>query len=241
MVFRTSDQPAGAHRHDTAGVWVVIAAFNEASIIGEVISELLALGYRVVVVDDGSTDHTADRARKGGAVALRHAINRGQGAALQSGIHYALGRGARVLVTFDADGQHAATDVARLVAPVLQGDADAALGSRFLQHAAAVPFGRRLLLRAAVLFTRLTSGAHLTDAHNGMRALSRGAAERLDLQLDRMAHATEIVDQLLAHDQRIVEVPVQVSYTSYSRGKGQRGTAAAKIAGQYLLSKLIGR
>jgi glycosyltransferase involved in cell wall biosynthesis len=190
-----------------------------------------------VVVDDGSPDHTAQRARDAGADIVRHAINRGQGAALQSGLRYALRRGARIVVTFDADGQHSAADIPRLVRPIAEGTADIVLGSRFLEHAASVPAARRLLLRLAVAFTGVMSGVRLTDAHNGLRALSRRAAEKIDLQLDRMAHASEIIDQLARTALPLVEVSVAVQYTAYSLEKGQRAGNAARIVWDYLLNK----
>jgi glycosyltransferase involved in cell wall biosynthesis len=221
------------------GVWVVIAAYNEGAVIADVVRPLVDSGYHIVVVDDGSRDATADCARAAGAAVLRHAINRGQGAALQSGFQYALGRGAQILVTFDADGQHSASDVRRLIRPITDGSADVVLGSRFLEHASAVPVARRALLRLAVVFTGVMSGIRLTDAHNGMRALSRRAAGQLDLQLDRMAHASEIIDQVVRTGLPILEVPVSVRYTPYSLGKGQRAGAAARIAWDYLLNKLF--
>jgi polyprenyl-phospho-N-acetylgalactosaminyl synthase len=223
------------------GIYVVIAAYNESGVAGNVVRELRNSGYAAVLVDDGSSDDTALQAGWAGAIVLRHAVNRGQGAALQSGIRYALDLGAQIVVTFDADGQHCVTDLPRLVAPVISGTADVVLGSRFLENAGDVPMTRRILLRAAVLLTSLTSGVKLTDAHNGMRAFSRAAAATLDLQLDRMAHASEIIDQLVRGKWRVVEVPVRIRYTSYSRAKGQRATDAAKVAGEYFFSKLIGR
>src|SRR5436190_10198979 len=153
-------------------VFVVVPAFNEGEAIGAVLDELRPYDVRVVVVDDCSTDATADAARKGGAVVLRHAINRGQGAAIQTGIAYALRRGAEVIVTFDSDGQHDAGDLAALVAPIRDGRADVVLGSRFLEPRSAVPPTRRALLKLAILFTRATSGLRVTDAHNGLRAFS---------------------------------------------------------------------
>jgi glycosyltransferase involved in cell wall biosynthesis len=220
-------------------LWIVIAAYNEGDVIGDVVRPLVTDGYDVVVVDDGSRDATAARAREAGAFTLRHAVNRGQGAALQSGVRFALAHGACILVTFDADGQHSADDVPRLVRPIIDGTADVVLGSRFLEHGAAVPFARRALLRLAVVFTGLMSGVRLTDAHNGMRALSRRAAEQLDLQLDRMAHASEIIDQVVRTGLPLVEVPVAVRYTPYSLQKGQRAGNAAGIAWDYLLNKLF--
>jgi glycosyltransferase involved in cell wall biosynthesis len=219
-------------------VWIVIAAYNEGAVIGDVVAPLVAGGYGVVVVDDGSRDDTAARARAAGAHVMRHAINRGQGAALQSGLRYALARGARVLVTFDADGQHSADDIPRLILPITNQTADIVLGSRFLEHAASVPRARRVLLRLAVVFTGVMSGVRLSDAHNGLRAMSRRAAEQVDLQLDRMAHASEIIDQLVRTGLPLAEISVTVRYTPYSLEKGQRAGNAARIVWDYLLNKL---
>jgi glycosyltransferase involved in cell wall biosynthesis len=218
-------------------VIAVIAAYNEARAIEAVIRDLAPHVTEIVVVDDGSADGTAQAARRAGAVVLRHPINRGQGAALQSGIALALARGAGIVVTFDADGQHRGADVGRLVDPVLRGVADVALGSRFLGSSSSVPPLRRLLLKGAVLFTRLTTGLSLTDAHNGLRALSRKAAETIRIKQDRMAHASEIVSEIARHELRFVEVPITVLYTDYSRGKGQSALGAFRI----LLDLLVGK
>jgi glycosyltransferase involved in cell wall biosynthesis len=221
-----------------AGVWVVVAAYNESQMIAGVVRSLADCGYAVVVVDDGSRDETSARARDAGARVLRHPINRGQGAALQTGLRFALRKGASILVTFDADGQHSAEDIPKLTAPIAGGTADIVLGSRFLEHAADVPAARRLLLRGAVAFTGMMSGVRLTDAHNGLRAMSRRAAEKVDLHLDRMAHASEIIDQLVKTGFPLVEVSVTVRYTPYSLEKGQRAGNAVRIVWDYLLNRL---
>lgn len=222
---------------DPRGVWIVIAAYNEGGVIGGVVRPLVAAGYQVVVVDDGSPDATSARARDAGAAVLRHAVNRGQGAALQTGLRYALVHGATIVVTFDADGQHVAEDVPRIVKPIAGGAADIVLGSRFLEHAGDVPPLRRLLLRLAVIFTGVMSGVRLTDTHNGLRAMSARAAAQIDLHLDRMAHASEIIDQLVRTRLPVTEVPVTVRYTAYSVDKGQRAGNAAGIVWDYLTSK----
>ena len=166
-------------------------------------------------------------------------MNRGQGAALQTGLDYSLRAGARYVVTFDADGQHSGADVPALLAPILAGRCDVVLGSRFLGDPGSIPFVRRQLLRAAVLFTRLTTGLAISDTHNGLRALSRRAASRIHLTLDRMAHASELLDQVRAAGLRYAEVPVHVCYTRYSRAKGQGHLGAVKILADYLLNRLL--
>lgn len=224
-------------RSSNDGICIVVAAYNEWRSIGDVVASLITDYPRVIVVDDGSFDDTGSIARLEGATVLRHLLNRGQGAALQTGIRAALKTGAAYIVTFDADGQHEVADIARLLAPLQSGQCDVSLGSRFLGTVAEIPWLRRLTLRAAVFFTRLVTGLPLTDAHNGMRAFTSSAAEMIDLRQDRMAHASEILDQLASLRLRIREVPVTVRYTAYSMDKGQRSGAAFRILFDYMIGK----
>ena len=202
--------------------WVVIAAYNEATVIEKVVAELVRLDYRVVVVDDGSRDATPSLAAQAGATVVQHPINLGQGAALQTGIDFALGENAEFIVTFDADGQHMAGDIAVLLNALATHDADFALGSRFLDDTSTVPPARRLLLRAATWFTRLTTGLRVTDTHNGLRAMTRKGASKIRLRQNRMAHASEILHQIARSGLRYVEAPSTIAYTDYSLAKGQR-------------------
>ncbi|HEX9163443.1 MAG TPA: glycosyltransferase family 2 protein [Thermoanaerobaculia bacterium] len=223
----------------TARVFIVIPAYNEQSAVFDVVSAVRAEYPDVVVVDDGSRDHTADEARRGGAAVLRHVINRGQGAALQTGLEYALRNGADVVVTFDADGQHRIEDVHRLVSALEQNDVDVAIGSRFLELKSNVPLFRRMMLWLATRFMRLTSGVALTDAHNGLRAFTRRGASKIQLTIDGMAHASEIVDQIYENRLRYAEVPVVVRYSEYSMRKGQSSLAAFRIAFDYLMKRIF--
>lgn len=233
-------QPGGRSRQEVAaGVFVVIAAYNEEPCIGQVIAEVRASFPNVVVVDDGSRDDTCGAARRSAAFVLRHPINRGQGAALQTGIEFALSRGAQYIVTFDADGQHRAEDVPALLEPIVRGACEVTLGSRFLGRASGMPRSRLVLLRMAVLFTRLFNGVRLTDAHNGLRAFSRRAAEHIHLTLDGMAHASEIIDQIRQSRMPFKEVPVEIRYTDHSLAKGQSSRNAIRIAIHYLLGKVL--
>src|SRR5207302_8419601 len=196
-------------------IWVVIAAYDEAKVIARVVGDVARRGYHVVVVDDGSSDDTAGRAFAA-SVVVRHPVNLGQGAALQTGIDCALQNGADIVVTFDADGQHRAADIERLATALRAARADFALGSRFLGHTIALPHARRLLLRAATVFTQLTTGLRLTDTHNGLRAMTRRGAGMIRLRQNRMAHASEILAQIAASGLPYVEVPVRIEYTAYS-------------------------
>lgn len=220
------------------GSWVIVAAFNEQDRIGGVLAGLLPIVPNVVVVDDGSRDGTADLVRATSAWLIRHPVNFGQGAALQTGLAFALSKGATHLVTFDADGQHVPSDVARLLNALGEHRADFALGSRFLGQADGIPASRRILLWLAIQFTRLLSGVRLSDAHNGLRAMTRRGAQQIHLTFNRMEHASELIDQIVKSGLRFVEVPVHIRYTADSLRKGQRASAAIGQGVRLLLDRL---
>jgi glycosyltransferase involved in cell wall biosynthesis len=212
--------------------WVVIAAFNEGKVIREVVGEVVSAGWQVVVVDDGSRDDTAAAARMAGATVVRHGINLGQGAALQTGVDYAIRRrGARYIVTFDADGQHRCEDIPLLI-DALE-DADIALGSRFLGGVEGASQRRVALLRTATVVSNKLSGMKLSDAHCGLRAFRASAAEHLRITQERMAHASELLRKIKTSGLRVVEVPVTVRYTEHSMSKGQGGIQAVRILFDY--------
>ena len=219
-------------------LWVVIPAFNEGPVIGQVVMAVRALCPNVIVVDDGSGDDTGATALEAGATVLRHPINLGQGAALQTGIRYALSRGAGSIVTFDADNQHRPEDIKVLLDTQVKTGADIVLGSRFLGHAENIPLLRRMLLRLAIIYTHMTSGVKLTDTHNGLRLLTRRAAERIRIRQDRMAHASEIISQIGALGLTVVEAPVTIVYSEYSLRKGQQLGNALNILLELCVARL---
>jgi glycosyltransferase involved in cell wall biosynthesis len=219
-------------------VRVVIAAYNEARVIERVIADVRHCGFSAVLVDDGSSDSTAEVAERAGAVVVRHPVNLGQGAALQTGIEFALRKGADVIVTFDADGQHRAADIAGLVDALARHGVDYALGSRFLGGAIDLPPVRRRLLKAATWFTRITSGLSVTDTHNGLRAMTRRGASAIRLRQNRMAHASEFLYQIAAGELKYVEVPVRIEYSAYSLAKGQKLGDALSILVDLLARRL---
>ena len=219
---------------------VVIPMYDEGTVIADVVRDVLRRFDKVVCVDDGSRDDCAEAARLAGATVVRHPVNLGQGAAIETGIRQAL-RDPEVthVVTFDADGQHDVDDAAAMVAVAVERGVQVVLGSRFLgEGTATVPAARRVLLRAATRFSRATTGLRLTDAHNGLRVLRRDAAGGLAIRMHGMSHASEILGRIAAQGWTYVEHPVTVAYTDYSRAKGQRAYNALNIAFDVTVSRL---
>lgn len=221
-----------------SNTWIVVAAYNESRVIRGVITELVKQWPNVAVVDDGSSDETAAEAEAAGALVIRHPINLGQGAALATGIQYCIEANAEYIVTFDADGQHHVEDIARLVARASEPDVDIVIGSRFLGETRDMPRRRRLVLKAAVLFTRITTGLKVTDAHNGLRCFTAQAAKQIRITQNRMAHASEILEEVAHHGLRVAELPVTITYTEYSLAKGQKLTNSINILLELLLGRL---
>lgn len=221
-------------------VWLVVPLYNEAAVIADVVGQALAVFPKVVCVDDGSRDSSAALAEAAGAAVVRHPVNLGQGAALQTGFEYALGDPAmRYVVTYDADGQHQISDVEVMLDRIRRGDVHVVFGSRFLDERTGASAGKRLVLRAAVAYTNLTTGTRLTDAHNGLRVLHRDVVQKLDITQNRMAHASEIVAQVgsMRFDGAKVayaEEPVHILYTDYSKAKGQSLWNAVNILAELI-------
>ena len=204
-------------------VWIVVPAYNEEKNIAETVRGLLALGYsNIAVVDDGSLDETAARAQQAGASILKHVLNRGQGAALQTGHEHVIRRGAEVIVDFDADGQFNPEDIFEAIKKLQSENLDVVFGSRFLGSGSKVPFSKKyFILPLAKLINRFFTGVKLTDAHNGFRVFTRGGLQKIQITQDKMAHNTEIIAQTKKNRLRFAEVPVRVHYSEY--GQGWRG------------------
>ena len=221
-------------------IYIVIAAYNEKGSIARVIDDLHKHGYKnIIVVDDGSKDNTTQIAERKKVMVLQHILNRGQGAALKTGIDYAVQQGADIIITFDADGQHQAKEIKNLIKPVTSGKAEIALGSRFIDHKSDMPLSRVILLKGSVLVQRLFYGLKLTDAHNGFRAFSRKAAQKIEITADRMDHASQIINEIARKKISYKEVPVTILYTKYSMEKGVGSfSQAIKVLWKMILDKL---
>jgi polyprenyl-phospho-N-acetylgalactosaminyl synthase len=222
-----------------ADVYVIIPVYNEAPVIKSVIDEVLKKFQNVVSVDDGSNDGSVNEIIKTKALLVRHPINLGQGAALQTGIDSALrDNQAEYFVTFDADGQHQINDVERMLGILKQEKLDIVLGSRFLGQAQNMSVIKKIVLKAAVKFTNATSGLKLTDAHNGIRVFNRKVAEKLKIESPDMAHASEIIEKISQYNFKYKEVPVTITYSEYSRSKGQSIFNAVNIGLDVLFDKI---
>jgi polyprenyl-phospho-N-acetylgalactosaminyl synthase len=203
--------------------WIIVPAYNEAKVIGDVIADLRQTFDHVVCVDDGSRDDTSDIALAAGAHVVRHPVNLGQGAAIQTGVEYARSQpGAAVFVTFDADGQHRVKDVLTMIDRLSKGDVDIVIGTRFAGSTVShTPPLKRLILRTAVALSPSSHRLGLTDAHNGLRVFDKTVADHLNLTMNGMSHASEFVKLIDENGWRVVEEPVEILYTEYSLSKGQ--------------------
>tara|TARA_Y100000310_G_C20662350_1_gene805462 strand:+ start:306 stop:983 length:678 start_codon:yes stop_codon:yes gene_type:complete len=217
-------------------VFVVIPAYNEERRIRKVLKSLAPYNYKVIVVDDGSSDNTISVVEKFKSVLLLvNKKNQGQGASLRKGINRALKEGADIIINFDADGQHRASEISKFVKPILRGEVDVVLGSRFLRKNE-LPLSRKILLKGSIFVERFFLGVKLSDAHNGFRAFSRSAARKIKIRENRMAHASEIVKEIGRLGLKYKEIPVNIKYNQDVVNKGSGSYLTAVKVGLRILS-----
>jgi len=222
-------------------IFILIPTYNEGEIILNTIEPLIEMGYTVVVIDDCSTDRTAEILKGAPIIYLKHFINLGQGAALQTGLAYSVANNAKYAITFDADGQHNYKEIPSLLAPVIEGKQDITLGTRFKrkEDIAQIPKVRKIILKIAVIVNGVFTGLWLTDAHNGFRAMNAHAMAKIKLKENRMAHASEILTQIKQNKLRYDEIPVKIVYTDYSKMKGQSSLNSINILIDLLLKNIF--
>ena len=241
-------------------IFVVVPAYNEEQSIGRVIRGLLCgtdypdfavaqnrgssiprergIGTQIVIVDDGSTDKTGEVALREGAVVIVHEVNRGQGAALQTGNEYALSRGATAVVHFDADGQLNPEDVKKALVFMAENNLDVVLGSRVLDQRTKMPWLKRYLIMPVSRWINFVfTGVKLSDVHNGFRVLNKKALENIIITQDGMAHNSEIVAQMKKHNLKFAEFPVEVVYKEFGQGVG----GGFKILADLLVNLFVGK
>ncbi|WP_040356728.1 glycosyltransferase family 2 protein [Corynebacterium capitovis] len=203
--------------------WLVIPCYNEGPVIQEVIANARKTFPNIVAVNDGSKDDSAEAIRAGGAHLVNHPVNLGQGAAIQTGVEYARAQpGARYFVTFDADGQHQVKDVVAMLKRLREEALDIVVGTRFQgQENSQVPWIKRVVLKTVVFLSPRTRRLGLSDAHNGLRVFNKKVADEMNIRMNGMSHASEIVTMIDQNGWRVAEEPVDILYTEYSMSKGQ--------------------
>lgn len=219
---------------------MIIPCYNEASVVRNTVTEVLELGYNVVVVDDCSRDNSKKELQGLKLYYLRHRANMGQGAALQTGIEFAKKKGAKYFVTFDADGQHDSKDIAGMAEVLLNRNSDIVFGSRFLPGSQTnISGARSFVLNVARYVNFMVSGILLSDAYNGLRIFNAKAAGLLKITENKMAHATEI--QMLVAKNKLAysEFPNNIQYNDYTKQKGLRNIDGLKIVFEILLFKIF--
>jgi len=197
----------------------VIPAYNEAESILMVIAKVTPLVDEIIIIDDCSSDKTFQLAKTTKAVVLRHPINRGQGAALQTGDEYALNNGADIIVHFDADDQFKAAEITDLIAPIIAGQADAVFGSRFL-GSANFPFVKRAIIMPIARLINGFFGIKLSDPQSGFRALNKETLKKIKIENRGMAHCSEILYKTIKSGARVIEVPITVTYHEFGQSFG---------------------
>lgn len=225
---------------DNKSIFVIIPCYNEASVVRKTVTEVLEKGYSVVVVDDCSKDGSKKQLSGLPIYYLRHRVNMGQGAALQTGIDFARRKGAKYFVTFDADGQHDSNDIPGMIEFLEKEKVDVVFGSRFLPGSKTnVSRSRSFALNFGRYINFLVSGIMLSDSFNGFRIFSQTAAEKIKLTENRMAHPVEFLMLTAANKLKYSEYAVAIHYSEYSKGKGLKNKDGIKILFEIILYKIF--
>ncbi|MET3944914.1 glycosyltransferase family 2 protein [Corynebacterium ureicelerivorans] len=221
--------------------WLIVPCYNEGTVIFDVLTHARETFPNIVAVNDGSRDDSAAQIRAAGAHLVNHPVNLGQGAAIQTGVEYARSQpGARYFVTFDADGQHQVKDVVRMVERLRAEPVDIIVGTRFAgQDNSQVPWIKRVVLKTVVLLSPRTKKLGLSDAHNGLRAFNRKVADEMNIRMNGMSHASEIVAMIDNNGWRVDEEPVDILYTEYSMSKGQSLINGVNILADGLVARRL--
>ncbi len=221
--------------------WLIVPCFNEGTVIFDVLTAARQTFPNIVAVNDGSKDDSAAKIRAAGAHLVNHPVNLGQGAAIQTGVEYARAQpGAKHFVTFDADGQHQVKDVVRMVQRLRDEPLDIIVGTRFAgQDNSQVPWIKRVVLKTVVMLSPRTKKLGLSDAHNGLRVFNRRVADEMNIRMNGMSHASEIVKMIDQNGWRVAEEPVDILYTEYSMSKGQSLINGVNILADGLVARRL--
>ena len=193
---------------------VGIPAFNEEKNIAPIITKLTNIADKIIVCDDGSTDLTSKISEKLGALVIKHEKNMGYGAAIRSIFLKAKDLNGEILVTFDADGQHRVQDIQNVTNPIINGESEIVIGSRFLdENEKDVPSYRKIGIKVITKITNATIKEKLTDSQSGFRAYSKKVINELNPSELGMGISTEILIKASSKNFRISEVPIKITYS----------------------------
>jgi glycosyltransferase involved in cell wall biosynthesis len=195
----------------------LIPAYNEERFIGSIVLSVAEYVNHVIVIDDGSKDRTVEIARRAGATVIEHKINQGKAKAVNTGFTYARQINAAAVVMLDGDGQHSATDVPTVLAPIYNQSADIVVGSRFMSIKSDIPTYRQVGQHGLTLVTNLASGVRISDSQSGFRAFSSKALENLSFSQEGFSIESEMQFQIREHNLKVVEVPINVSYAEQAK------------------------
>jgi glycosyltransferase involved in cell wall biosynthesis len=184
----------------------IIPAYNEEKTIAQVMREVLPYSDEVLVIDDGSKDRTREIAAAEGAIVVPNVINRGLGVTIRRGYQAALQRGADIVVQIDADGQYTASDIPKLIAPIVNNQADMVIASRFRGGIESMPFGNRLGNQVGTLITSFVAGKRISDAQSGYRAMRRELLEEI-IPMSKKTYVQEMIIRSVKEGWRVREVP----------------------------------
>lgn len=222
-------------------ILIILPAYNEAEVIGKVILDIQNEGYlNICLIDDGSTDHTNEIAQECNIKILTHPLNRGAGAAIQTGIEYAKNTEFQYAILIDSDGQHLPGDIVKLYKKMQESNADIIIGNRFSATDNSVPRKRLVYNQIANIFTNIFCKNKYEDTQSGFRLLSRRAIERLELKNRGFGFCSEMIIESEKLDLQIAETPIRVLYTKYSMNKGQNLRVGVRTARSILWRVFFG-
>lgn len=205
-------------------LFVIIPAYNEEKVLGDVLDSLTLYFQNIVIVNDGSTDGTKEVIESSSAILINHAQNLGAGAAIRTGLQFVSNHPqCTAALTFDADGQHQVEDAIAFATEISKCNEDIIFGSRFLEKSNPknMPTIKKIVLKTACYITNYLTRTSLTDTHNGMKAIKQGGLKKLELNLDSFAFDSEIIYQVSKKKLSYKELPTNTIYTKYSKNKGQ--------------------
>ena len=221
-----------------SNIYLIVPFYNEGNILIKVIKELQKYFTNIICIDDGS-DKKFKIKKKLGIHLIQHPINLGQGAALQTGITFALEKKAKIIVTYDADGQHSCKDVLGMIKLLKKNKLDIVQGSRFLKKNSKIPFVRKLILKIAIIISNFFDNTEFTDTHNGLRVFNEKFERKIKIKNSRMSHPHDINKLISKHKFKTMEYPTKIKYTKYSLSKGQKNINSINILFDILVSQII--